>query len=85
MSIYEHILHIDEATFDKLMSTGFLRANAKRDLRIYEYYLVECEKHGSMQAITNSAEKFCLSTDHIKRVIYHVRNISRQNQLKYTD
>ncbi len=78
MSIYERILHIDENTFDRLMSTGFMRANAKRDLQIYEYYLAECEKHGSMQAITNAAEKFFLSTDHIKRVIYRVRNISHQ-------
>lgn len=80
MSIYQQILQIDETTFDNLLATGFLRANAKRDLRIYEYYLAECEKYGSMQAITNSAEKFFLSTDHIKRVIYHVRKISRKNQ-----
>ncbi|OJV40839.1 MAG: hypothetical protein BGO29_14825 [Bacteroidales bacterium 36-12] len=70
MSIYEAILNIDEATFDRLMSLGVLRSNAKRDLLIYEYYLSECERHGSMQAMTNTSEEFKVSEDIVQRIVY---------------
>lgn len=76
MSIFERILGIDETTFDKLMSSGVLRSNAKRDLLIYEYYLNEVETCGSMQAIINASEKFYLSTEGIKKVIYKYKQNS---------
>lgn len=55
------------------MKMGFLRSNAKRDLEIYEYYEEESLKVGSMQAITNAADKFCISEESIKKVIYRIR------------
>ena len=72
MTIYERILNIDQATFDRLMSFGILRSNARRDLQIYEYYLSESEKHGSMQAMTNAGDKFNLTDEAIKKIVYRI-------------
>lgn len=70
MSIFERVLGINESTFDRLMAVGMFRANAKRDLLIYEYYLEECIKYGSMQAMINASEKFHLNDESIKKIIY---------------
>lgn len=74
MSIYESILGLDNQAFEKLMSKGFLRSNAKRDLDMYEYYLSQLHK-GKMQALTNTAIKFNMSEDRCKAIIYKIRNL----------
>jgi hypothetical protein len=79
MTIYERILNIDEATFDKLMSFGLLRSNAKRDLEIYEYYLEQKEKVGSMQAMTNTSDFFRISEDVVQKIIYKQKSILQKN------
>jgi hypothetical protein len=83
MSIYERILHIDERTFDALMSAGVLRANAKRDLEMYGHFLRQRERRGAMQAITDTACKFILSEESVKHIIYKQINIYKQ--LKQND
>ena len=69
MTVFERILHIDEPTFNRLLALGVLRPNARRNLLIYEYYLAEAIKYGSMQAITNAAMRFCLSDKSIEKII----------------
>ncbi|MCD7972125.1 MAG: hypothetical protein LUG18_05575 [Candidatus Azobacteroides sp.] len=75
MSIYQQIFDINEQTFDKLMAGGLLKAKARRDLLMYEYYLQEKKKYGSMQAITNTADKFCVSDSLIEKVIYKIQHL----------
>ena len=75
MNVYKIILNIDEETFDRLMRKGFLRSTAKRDIRIYEYYLQELNNGNSkMQAMTNAADKFCTSEETIQRAVYKCIN-----------
>jgi hypothetical protein len=75
MNIYERILHIDERTFDKLMFAGILRSNAKRDMEMYGYYLEQKNMYGSMQAISNAAEKFCLSEASVRDILCKLKNM----------
>ena len=74
MSIYERILNIDETTFNRLMSAGLLRSNAKRDLNIYEYYLEQKERVGSMQAMIDASELFSVSEDVVQKIVYKTPN-----------
>lgn len=75
-TIYEQVLHIDEPTFERLMASGLMRANARRDLLMYESYLHDRPLYGSMQAICNASEKFHLSEDQAKKIIYAIRGKS---------
>jgi len=79
MTIYERILNIDETTFDRLMSFGLLRSNAKRDLEIYEYYLEQKEKVGSMQAMIDVSDFFRISEDVVQKIIYKQKGILQKN------
>lgn len=73
MTIYQQLLHIDEATFERLMASGLMRANARRDLLIYARYLADRPRHGSMQAMSNAARHFHLGEDQVKKIIYRLR------------
>ncbi len=74
-ALYKFVLNIDEQTFDQLSESGILRANAKRDLQIYGFYLEHTRQSGSMQAIHNAAEKYHLSEDQAKRIIYRIKKL----------
>lgn len=71
MTILGNTLTIDKATFDALEERGLLKSTARRDLEIYEYYAAQRNKYGSMQAITNTSEKFCISESTVEKIIYN--------------
>ena len=73
MTFIEQHLHISEPAFERLMSSGLMRPNARRDLHMLQHYLADLPRYGSMQAMCNTSERFCLSEDQTRRIIYRLR------------
>lgn len=73
MTLYERLLDIDEATFHRLTACGLARPNARRDLLLYASYLDDLPRCGSMQAICNASERFFLSEERARQIIYQLR------------
>lgn len=73
MSIYER-MGINEEAFNKMEAFGLLRSNAKRDLMVFEYYLEQCKKVGSMQAMVDASEKYSITEDVTQKIIYKYKS-----------
>ncbi len=73
MSFIEQHLHISESAFERLMASGLMRPNARRDLHMLQHYLADLPRCGSMQALCNTSERFCLSEDQTRRIVCRLR------------
>ncbi|GHT33989.1 hypothetical protein FACS189434_09390 [Bacteroidia bacterium] len=75
MNSLARILQVDYSVIKRLSDAGVLRSNAARDYDIYNYFLLEKEKYGVMQSITNAADKFFISEDCAKKIIYSIKKV----------
>lgn len=75
MSTIERITGLDAKTLEYISALNLLRANVIRDFLVYDYFTVEKQKYGTMQAITNTADKFYMSEDNVKKIIYQIKKI----------
>lgn len=73
-NICQDILKMNESDIDRLSAMGLLRSTAMRDIEIYAYYLKEIARNnGKMRAVLRTSEKFYISEDRAKGIIYKIR------------
>lgn len=73
MGAYELILSIDNTVIERLKESGLFRTTVQRDFDVYSYYLEQKKIYGTMQSVTNTAEKFCYSEEQIFKIIRRMR------------
>ena len=69
-TVYDKIKSIGDSGLNELTKIGIIKAETKRRLFIYEYYLSELNNDiGKMQAYTNTAEFCCTSEANVRKIV----------------
>ncbi len=74
MTAYEAIKSLNEAQISALLSGGIIRAdNLERNIRLFEFYEDKCKAMPIMEAITETALRFHLSEEMVRKIIRKMR------------